>query len=132
MSPFLHIKSLFISVLVHIAVNELLHLDGVDHVAPRDLGDALLHDLLVAAPGNLLPAVEGVQNSLDLFDDALLQLQLGLFVTSLRDNPFLAPLFHNLNLGCLFIDTRDCLFVATLPDNLFDDAPLVSPVKRDI
>ena len=34
-----------------------------------------MHDLLVAAPGNLFPAVEGVQDRLDLPYDALLPLE---------------------------------------------------------
>ena len=76
----LHIKSLFIGVLVHIAIHKLLHLDGVDLTTPRNLGHALLHDLLVAALGNLLTAVEWVQNCLNLLDDALLPLELWLLV----------------------------------------------------
>ena len=134
MSPFLHIKSLFISVLVHIAVHELLHFDGVDDATPRNLGETLLHDLLVTAPGNLLLAVEGVQDRLYLLDDAFLPLERIacsrlLLMTSLREDSFLAPL-HNLYLGrCPFIDTRDCLFVVPLFNNLLDDAPLIFLVE---
>ena len=71
----LHIESLLIRVLVHVAIHEFLHLDGVDLAATGDLGEALVHDLLVAAPGNLFPAVEGVQDRLDLPYDALLPLE---------------------------------------------------------
>ena len=97
----LHIKSLFIGVLVHIAIHKLLHLDGVDLTAPRNLGHALLHDLLVAALGNLLTAVEWVQDRLNLLNDAFFPLEhIRLIRTSI-----MLPEPH-LMLGQMFLNLR--------------------------